>query len=53
MLRLNKVMNATLDFIAEAFLRIFSPTDDAYPVIGVQPFSGEISSNPKAYEMNW
>ena len=27
-------------FISEAFMRIFSPTDDAYPVTGFQPFTG-------------
>lgn len=28
-------------YITEAVVRIFGPTDDAYPVIGVQPFTGE------------
>ncbi|MHC5598360.1 MAG: hypothetical protein ACYTXC_20880 [Nostoc sp.] len=28
-------------YISEAAMRIFSPTDDAYPVSGVQPFTGE------------
>ncbi|WP_168163395.1 hypothetical protein [Calothrix sp. 336/3] len=28
-------------FISEAAMRIFAPTDDAYPNVGVQPFSGE------------
>lgn len=31
--------------LAEAVLRIFSPSDDNYPATGVQPFSGE--PNPK------
>ncbi|QLE54530.1 nicotinate phosphoribosyltransferase [Nostoc sp. TCL26-01] len=26
--------------ISAAIMRIFSPTDDAYPNIGVQPFTG-------------
>lgn len=29
-----------LRYISEAFVEIFSPTDD-YPTIGVQPFDGE------------
>ena len=29
--------------LAEAVLRIFSPTEDDYPETGVQPFSGDIS----------
>jgi hypothetical protein len=28
-------------FISEAAMRIFTPNDDAYPIIGVQPFTGE------------
>ena len=28
-------------YISEAVLRIFGPNDDAYPNIGVQPFTGE------------
>ncbi|MDF5716659.1 MAG: nicotinate phosphoribosyltransferase [Rhizonema sp. NSF051] len=28
-------------YISEAVLRIFGPNDDAYPIIGVQPFTGE------------
>ncbi len=28
-------------YITEAVVRIFGPNDDAYPAIGVQPFSGE------------
>ena len=28
-------------YIADAVARIFGPNDDAYPVIGQQPFSGE------------
>lgn len=29
--------------LAEAALRIFSPSNDDYPATGVQPFSGELS----------
>ncbi|HEY9692512.1 MAG TPA: hypothetical protein V6D15_09915 [Oculatellaceae cyanobacterium] len=28
-------------YLWEAVARIFGPTDDAYPSIGVQPFEGE------------
>jgi hypothetical protein len=34
-----KIATATQS-IVEAAMRIFSPTDDAYPNIGVQPFTG-------------
>jgi len=33
--------DSMVQFILEAVVRLFSPTDDAYPVIGVQPFGGE------------
>lgn len=36
-----KVFNGVTQYISEAVIRIFGPSDDAYPVIGVQPFSGE------------
>ena len=29
-------------YISEAVMRIFAPNDDAYPLIGVQPFTGDI-----------
>ncbi|BAZ46116.1 hypothetical protein NIES4102_31450 [Chondrocystis sp. NIES-4102] len=29
-------------YLIEAVLEVFSPNHDDYPVIGVQPFSGEI-----------
>lgn len=36
-----KLFNSITQYISEAVVRIFSPSDDAYPNIGVQPFSGE------------
>jgi hypothetical protein len=36
-----KVFYSITQYISEAVVRIFSPNDDAYPAIGVQPFSGE------------
>ncbi|KKD34697.1 MAG: isochorismate synthase [Limnoraphis robusta] len=27
-------------YVSEAAARIFSPSDDSYPMIGVQPFEG-------------
>lgn len=36
-----KLFNSITQYISEAAVRIFSPSDDAYPMIGVQPFSGE------------
>lgn len=36
-----RLFDSITQYISEAVVRIFSPTDDAYPIIGVQPFSGE------------
>ena len=33
--------DSMIQFILEAVVRLFSPSDDAYPLIGVQPFAGE------------
>ncbi|HLP89213.1 MAG TPA: nicotinate phosphoribosyltransferase [Nostocaceae cyanobacterium] len=37
---ISKMLAEMAQYISEAFMRIFSPVDDAYPVIGVQPFTG-------------
>jgi hypothetical protein len=36
-----KLFDGITRYISEAVVRIFSPNDDAYPVTGVQPFSGD------------
>ncbi|MEH2060501.1 MAG: hypothetical protein V7K97_31110 [Nostoc sp.] len=38
---ISQVVAKITEYISEAAMRIFSPTDDAYPTIGVQPFTGE------------
>lgn len=37
---ISKMLANMVQFLSEAFIRIFSPTDDAYPVTGFQPFTG-------------
>ncbi|MEC4805219.1 MAG: hypothetical protein SAJ12_09480 [Jaaginema sp. PMC 1079.18] len=37
-------------YLLEAFSRIFSPTDDAYPAVGFQPFSGDLKVRKR---MDW
>ncbi|HEY9596802.1 MAG TPA: hypothetical protein V6D33_03950 [Cyanophyceae cyanobacterium] len=36
-----QLIESITQYISGAVARIFGPTDDAYPNIGVQPFSGE------------
>jgi hypothetical protein len=38
---ISKIIAAMTQYISEAVMRIFGPNDDEYPVIGVQPFTGE------------
>ncbi len=37
----SNMLTELAQYISEAAMRIFAPNDDAYPLIGVQPFSGE------------
>lgn len=38
---ISRTINSIVQYISEAVTRIFGPNDDAYPVIGIQPFAGE------------
>lgn len=40
-MKLMKMMNELNSFFAEAIARIFSPNQDAYPNVGVQPYYGD------------
>ena len=39
---LTHILNNVFQYLAEGLVRTFSPSDDQYPVIGVQPFGGDI-----------
>ena len=39
---ISRIVRELIQYLTEGFARIFSPTDDAYPNIGVQPFGGDI-----------
>ncbi|WP_016951094.1 hypothetical protein [Anabaena sp. PCC 7108] len=36
-----RILASITQFISEAVIRIFGPNDDAYPLIGFQPFTGD------------
>jgi hypothetical protein len=38
---ISKIIANITQYISEAAMRIFGPTDDAYPATGVQPFTGD------------
>jgi hypothetical protein len=48
---IGKIIKDITQYITEGFVRIFSPTDDEYPAIGVQPFEGTIY-NPNS-RLDW
>ncbi|MCJ8280377.1 MAG: hypothetical protein MJK14_10860 [Rivularia sp. ALOHA_DT_140] len=39
---ISRMLSNMTQYISEAVMRIFGPSDDAYPLIGTQPFTGEI-----------
>ncbi|MBD1831853.1 hypothetical protein H6F61_03910 [Cyanobacteria bacterium FACHB-472] len=38
---ITRMMDSITQYFSEAIACIFGPSDDAYPVTGVQPFSGD------------
>ncbi len=36
-----RMLAGIMQYISEAVMRSFTPNDDVYPYIGVQPFTGE------------
>ncbi|MBE9115846.1 hypothetical protein IQ249_08070 [Lusitaniella coriacea LEGE 07157] len=36
-----KAFDLVSQYLSEAFARLFTPSDDFYPAVGVQPFSGD------------
>lgn len=45
------IIKSIIQYITEGFMEIFSPNQDSYPAIGVQPYGGTISSNNSNF--NW
>ena len=39
---ISRMIDNSVKYIIEAMTRIFGPSDDAYPIIGVQPFAGDL-----------
>jgi hypothetical protein len=45
---ISRILANMTQYLSEAFMRIFSPVDDAYPIIGVQPFKGDVYKPSRA-----
>ncbi len=40
-MNISRMILRTLEYIFEGVARTFSLTDDEYPLVGIQPFTGE------------
>lgn len=40
-MKVNLLIVNLFQYVTEAFARIFGPSDDQYPLIGIQPFEGD------------
>ncbi|MBD2039160.1 hypothetical protein [Microcoleus sp. FACHB-672] len=40
-MNISQSLSSAMQYIFAAVARIFSPSDDAYPMVGVQPFDGD------------
>lgn len=40
-MNIQKSMHEMVQYLTEAFVRVFSPSTDEYPEVGVQPFDGD------------
>ncbi|MEO0947806.1 MAG: hypothetical protein AAFY11_06635 [Cyanobacteria bacterium J06641_5] len=49
-MNIKQLWNDVNRYLWEAAARIFSPIDDNYPMVGVQPFEGEIV---RGYNPEW
>ncbi len=45
-----RIVQNIIQYITEGFIEIFSPDHDSYPAVGVQPFSGTISSDYSRFD---
>ena len=40
-MNINRMLQDTVQYFTEAFARVFGPSTDEYPEVGIQPFEGE------------
>lgn len=44
-MRAIQIIKSAIQYITEGFMEIFSPDNDSYPAIGIQPYGGTIISH--------
>lgn len=47
---LSRILAKITQYISEAAMEIFAPEHDDYPIIGVQPFTGEPYKGKASYK---
>lgn len=40
-MNIDRILQNAVQYFTEAFARVFGPSTDEYPEVGVQPFDGE------------
>lgn len=41
MMNIHRILQNAVQYFTEAFARVFGPSTDEYPEVGLQPFEGE------------
>ena len=49
----SKIVQGSIQYIIEGFIKIFSPSNDDYPTVGVQPFGGTIKYRDRHSRFDW
>ena len=45
-----RIIKNIIQYITEGFIEIFSPDNDHYPAVGVQPFGGTINHHNSSFD---
>ncbi|MFM1841553.1 MAG: hypothetical protein RLZZ490_284 [Cyanobacteriota bacterium] len=44
-MNINRILQNAVQYFTEAFVRVFGPSTDEYPEVGIQPFEGDPLAN--------
>ena len=47
---MTKAIRNIIQYITEGFIKIFSPNEDSYPAVGLQPYGGTIPHHHRHYD---
>lgn len=49
-MKIREMFEGVVRYLSGAIARIFGPTDDAYPAVGIQPFEGEPYDRSRSHD---